>query len=122
MASVFTIDGNPVKDPLTFSYEERYTPFRNSFGQIIVSAYASAVATFNEADSKSDFYGWSQYGNEQPHTIVCPILTTPASTGTFAGAFIEYVSADISNGLYFYAAQFRVRHIDIQGLGVFGSI
>lgn len=116
----FEIDGTPVKDPLDFSYEEAYSPFRSAFGIMTVSPFRSAVARFG-AMTTSEFSAWAAADDGETHSIVC-FSPTATSTISCSSVFIEYLGARISSGLAFYEAEFLVRRITTSDLGVFGEV
>jgi hypothetical protein len=116
----FQIDGGNVAEPISFSWEERFSPFKDSNGMMIVSAYRSAIASFNTLEL-AEFAAWIAACDELLHsiTVFSPLVT---STATYTNCIIEHMAGDISNGLYFYGSEFRVRHVSTVTFTAFGAI
>lgn len=120
--SSYAIDGSTVKDPIMLIWDERFSNGRDFFGRYIVSAYRSALASFNTITG-AELQDWMDACDEQPHTITMPSeVATSYTYTTFSNVYIEYVSDNFSFGVKVYAAQFRIRHITTTGLPVFGAI
>lgn len=117
--TTFQIDGSDVKDPITFTYSELFSPFANSYGQMIVSAFYEATASFNVLTT-AQFAAWQAADDGAVHTIRCPAPDTNTYT-TYSGVIIEYTGSGISIGLSYYNSTFRVKHLSTNNLGAFGS-
>lgn len=116
----FQIDGGDVKDPLSFTWEERHSPFKDANGLMIVSAYRTALASF-PAMTTAQFNAWITKCDEGLHsvTVRSPLVTAEA---TYTNCIIEHATGDISTGLYYYNAEFRIRHVSTVTFTAFGSI
>lgn len=117
--TTFQIDGSDVKDPITFTYAERFSPFANFYGEMVVSAFYEATAAFNVLTT-SQFNAWQVADDGLVHTIRC-FQPNSSTYATFSGVFIEYMGSTISTGLAYYGSQFRVKHLSTNNLGAFGS-
>ena len=117
--TAFQIDGSDVKDPIDFAYEERFTPFRNANGRIVVSAYYSAVASFNVMTS-AQYALWIAEDDGLSHSIKCPHPESNTYT-TFTGVRIQRIGGDFSTGIYAYDMEFRITRINTLSLPAFGA-
>jgi len=115
----FEIDGSPVKDPISFAYEEVFTPHDDSHGFHVPSAYRASVATFNVM-TPAQFEDWVTAYDGQPHTIKFYAPNSNSLTD-YSNVYIENLNTEISTGLYYYNASFRVWHISPAGLSAFGE-
>lgn len=116
MSTTFEIDSGTVIDPISFEYEERFTPFKDSNGEMIVSAYRSAPAGFNTL-TPAQFNQWSSKADGSLRSILCYAPTTTTLTA-YDNVVIDYQGSEISTGLYFYGSEFRVSHIStLRGFG-----
>lgn len=116
MSSTFTIDGGAVTDPISFEYEERFSSFEDSNGEMIVSAYHSAIARFNTLTT-AQFNEWAVKADGALRSIHCYAPTTTTLTD-YDNVIIEYLGSEIGTGIYFRGSEFRVSHISaLQGFG-----
>jgi len=109
MSTTFEIDTGAVVDPISFEYEERHSPFKNSNGVMVVSAYRSAIARFNVL-STAQFNQWASKATGALRSVLCYAPTTTTLTA-YENVIIDYLGSEISTGLYFYGSEFRVSHI-----------
>lgn len=118
--SNYKIDGSTVKDPIAFEYDELYQAGKDWQGIYITSAYYEATARFNTLTT-SQHAAWMAADDGQVHTITAPLAIDPTTFFTFTGVVIRNISSGISNGLYFYGAQFKVSRINNWSLPNFGG-
>ena len=116
----YQIDGGNVKDPLSFTWEERHSPFKDANGLMIVSAYRTALASF-PAMTTAEFNAWITKCDEGLHSVKVSAPTSTTET-TYTNCIIEHVAGDISTGLRYYNAEFRIRHLSTVTFLAFGAI
>lgn len=120
MANQFQIDGSTVAAPVSFSHNERYSPFDDDTGYHVPCAYLEAEAIFN-AKSPADYAPWIAAADGQPHSLTCPKPDDDTTYDTYAGVIIEYENATLGNKLLWQTASFRITGISPDGLPAFGA-